>query len=210
MIRKVVNAVALIGLLVVLAGWTVFLRPTFLGGPATYVVVRGDSMLPLYKTGDLVVLRAAAEYERHDIVAYRVPAGQIGGGHIVVHRIVGGDPKQGYLVKGDNNSFLDPWMPHRRDMVGKPWLLLPGVGRVIAYLQKPVIAAGIAAALMVMFVMARQPRRPRGPIPAGAGRRAGVVSRWSRSPSGSGPVSAARRGDAHNPVSGLHGRATPR
>ena len=57
------------------AAWVLVLRPTSLGGPATYIVIRGDSMDPTYATGDLVILEQADSYGPGDIVAYRVPAG---------------------------------------------------------------------------------------------------------------------------------------
>src|SRR4029079_17591415 len=62
------------------ATWVLVLRPTSLGGPATYIVIRGDSMDPTYATGDLVILEQAASYGPGDIVAYRVPAGELGAG----------------------------------------------------------------------------------------------------------------------------------
>ena len=40
-------------LLVLVAGWVVFLRPVSLGGSVMYIVIRGDSMEPAYQSGDL-------------------------------------------------------------------------------------------------------------------------------------------------------------
>ena len=85
------------------ATWVLVLRPTSLGGPATYIVIRGDSMDPTYATGDLVILERAASYGLGDIVAYRVPAGELGAGLAVVHRIVSGTAEAGFTLRGDNN-----------------------------------------------------------------------------------------------------------
>ncbi len=40
-----------------LAAWAIFLRPTALGGSASYIFVNGVSMEPTLVTGDLVVLQ---------------------------------------------------------------------------------------------------------------------------------------------------------
>jgi signal peptidase I len=60
------------------AVWFVCFRPSALGGWVTYVVIRGDSMLPTYETGDLVVLTPQPTYRVGDVVGYRVPAGELG------------------------------------------------------------------------------------------------------------------------------------
>ena len=140
-----------------LAVWVVVLRPQALGGSALYIVVRGSSMLPTYESGDLVVVQSAAAYGVGDVVAYRVPNGEIGEGHLVIHRIAGGDGAVGFAVQGDNNEAIDPWTPQSSDIAGKAWWVVPGLGRVIAFIHQPIIAAALAAALMVTFMMARRP-----------------------------------------------------
>ena len=159
----------LAGGVAILALWAVLLRPQVLGGPATYIVVRGNSMEPTYHTGDLVIGESVPDYTVGDIVAYRVPAGEIGEGHVVVHRIVGGDPTAGFAVRGDNNGAPDPWSPRIGDIQGKAWLLVPGLGSLIAFIHQPVIAGGLAASIVVsLFVAgsARPARRPPGPVDA--------------------------------------------
>lgn len=162
MIKRVANYLTLGALVLLVFAWALLLRPSFLGGPATYIVVRGDSMLPTYQTGDLVVMHARSAYAVREIVAYRVPSGEIGAGRLVVHRIVGGDPVRGFVMKGDHNPAPDPWVPRARDIVGRAWLVGPGLGRTIAFVHQPVMAGGLAAALVVMFLLARPPRNGRG------------------------------------------------
>jgi len=48
MIRRAKQAARLAALLTIVGLWMVVLRPQALGGPAAYLVVRGDSMLPTY------------------------------------------------------------------------------------------------------------------------------------------------------------------
>jgi signal peptidase len=157
-----------IGLLVI-GLWALTLRPVSLGGPATYVVVRGDSMLPAYHSGDLVILQGASAFETGDAVGYRVPAGEVGAGHIVLHRIVGGDAGRGFVLQGDNNPAPDPWQPSIGDVAGRAAVTLPGAGRVIAFIHQPAVAGALAVSLLVMILVARwpaksgQPREPRRP-----------------------------------------------
>ena len=155
--------------------WAVVLRPVTLGGPAAYVVVRGSSMHPGLDTGDLVITRAAEAYGVGDVVAYRVPDGDIGSGHIVIHRIVGGDATA-WQLQGDNNDSIDPWLPRTTDVLGKAWVTVPGFGRLLAMLHQPAVFAAVAAALVAAVVVARpakvaptapQPgQRPSGPSAA--------------------------------------------
>jgi signal peptidase I len=147
-----------------LAVWLVLFRPVALGGSATWVVIRGSSMLPALQTGDLVVARAADDYAIGDIVAYRVRAGEIGAGHVVVHRLIGGGDA-GFEVRGDNNDAPDPWHPTRTDIVGRAWIVIPGLGRLIAWIVQPIVAAALGAALVVAFVVARPIGRAADPRP---------------------------------------------
>lgn len=149
--------------LALIGAWALTLRPVSLGGPATYVVVRGDSMLPGFHSGDLVVLQAAAGYEVGDVVGYVVPDGEVGAGHVVLHRIVGGDGEAGFTVEGDNNPAPDPWVPRTADVAGRLWLLAPGFGRVITLVHQPAIAGALAVSLLVMLVLSRWQRGTTAP-----------------------------------------------
>lgn len=162
MIRLVLKvfSLTLVGTVVVV--WAFTLRPQALGGPAVFVAVRGSSMLPTYQHGDLVVVESVAHYSVGEVVAYRVPAGQIGAGKIVIHRIIGGDAARGFTLQGDHNTTPDPWSPREGDMVGVATFRLPNAGRLIALVRQPAILAGLAAALMVTVILARPPGPSRG------------------------------------------------
>jgi signal peptidase I len=147
-----------IAITLVLVGlWVVLLRPQSLGGPLTYLVIRGNSMEPTYHTGDLVILRSVPAYGTDEIVAYRVPAGDIGAGHLIVHRIAGGDGDAGFVVQGDNNPSVDPWMPRSGDIAGAAWILVPGAGRILTFLHTPAALGAIAVAVLVAFAVGRAP-----------------------------------------------------
>jgi signal peptidase I len=128
LVGALVSAVWLIGALVI--GW--LLWPSSLGGCTTLTIVSGKSMEPTYSTGDLVVSRCGP-VEVGDVIVYNPP--DVGGAR-VIHRIVDGDAG-GWIVKGDNNSFLDPWQPTEDQILGSAVLHLPHVGKFAAILLSP-------------------------------------------------------------------------
>ena len=149
------------GLVALGAAWTVTLRPQSLGGPASYVMVRGMSMLPTYHHGDLVILRRANSYSKGDVVGYRIPRGQIGQGLVVIHRIVGGSAPRGFVMRGDNNAAPDDWHPTPRDIVGKPWVRVPRVGVALAFLHAPLPLAGLGSGMVAALLLVPRERTVR-------------------------------------------------
>jgi signal peptidase I len=147
-------------------GWLVLLRPTALGGPASYVFVTGVSMEPALQTGDLVVLHGADAYAAGDVVAFRVPEGEPGGGALVIHRIVGGSAESGFVMQGDNVPVPDDWRPIARDIIGRQWFHVTGAGTLVAWIRQPVAFASLMAGAVVFFIILG------GGRPAGARRRA--------------------------------------
>lgn len=170
MIRHLRRAATVTAIVMVVMLWSATLRPQVLGGPATFVAVRGSSMLPAYEHGDLVVVESVASYQVGEVVAYRVPAGEIGAGHIVIHRIVGGDPTHGFTMQGDHNTAPDPWLPKQADMVGIASVRLPNAGRVIYLVQQPEILGGLASGIVVTILLIQRPRPPRRRQGAGRGK----------------------------------------
>lgn len=146
------KGVAVLAFLAVVGLWAITLRPTFLGGPATYITVSGRSMYPTLRSGDLVILRERASYHAGEIVAYRIPAGEPGSGNRVIHRIVGGSGDAGYVTKGDNRTSEDQWHPHDGDVLGELWIHAPGLGRLFPRLRAPIVVASAAALLAVWLV----------------------------------------------------------
>jgi len=127
---------ALIAAVLVVA-W--LLWPTSLGGKTTLTIVSGHSMEPTYYTGDLVVTRAAAP-KVGDIVVYQ-PV-DVGGAR-VIHRIVGGNATEGWVMKGDNNSWLDPWQPKGSEVLGVARIHLPHFGTIARILVSPILWVGL-------------------------------------------------------------------
>jgi signal peptidase I len=150
---------------VVAVGWFLMLRPQALGGSAGYVMVRGASMQPTYHSGDLVVVRRATSYAIGDIVAYRVPAGDVGAGLTVIHRIVGGNESSGFVTRGDDNATPDDWRPSGRDIVGRAWFVLHHAGTALGFLHDPLALASLGAGVTVALILNRQPKKRRTPEP---------------------------------------------
>jgi signal peptidase I len=156
-VRRLTTLLRRASLLLLIVGWAVLFRPQLLGGPATYLVVRGTSMLPAYETGDLVILQQLPAYAVGEVIGYRVPAGEIGAGRLVLHRIIGTTPS-GFRVQGDNNEAADPWTPGPADVAGTLWIVIPAVGRILAWLHEPAVIGALATAFVVAATVTHEPR----------------------------------------------------
>jgi len=168
---SIIRAAFTVAVLAMGAAWLLLFRPTFLGGPASYVMVAGRSMQPTLDSGDLVLVRQQGNYGNGDIVAFRVPEGEPGEGAIVIHRIVGGSAEEGLIVQGDNKNGPDPWRPTAGDVVGRLWFSVPGAGRLLAILQSPLLLAGLASGVAVSLVLigGEEKNRPRRACQSQAG-----------------------------------------
>ena len=124
-----------LGLLLLAAGW-LFFGPTQLGGSTSYAVIVGTSMEPMLHRGDLAVIREESTYRTGDVVLYE--ASELGSN--VLHRIVRVQDGR-FVLKGDNNDFLDSERPTEEQIVGRLWLSAPQVGRVTDWLHTPSHAA---------------------------------------------------------------------
>jgi signal peptidase I len=157
-IAKIRHYLSLTALAAVIVLWMLFLRPASLGGPVSYIIIRGSSMLPRYASGDLIIVRTTPDYQVGDVVAYRVPDGDIGSGLIVIHRIVGSG-HNAFTMRGDNNAAIDPWTPQPDDVLGKAWLTISGFGRVLSAIHQPVVLAALAASIAAAIVVTWRPKR---------------------------------------------------
>src|SRR6185437_8387081 len=128
-----------LGAVVVTCLW--FALPQALGGRAGWVLVSGTSMLPHLHTGDLVLVEHRSSYHVGEVVAYRIPKGQVGAGHVVIHRIVGGNSRTGWRMKGDNRTAPDLWYPTNHDVIGKKQLRIPNAWFVLRIFHMPVLLA---------------------------------------------------------------------
>ena len=139
-------AVSAVMFIVVAILW-MFFAPRPLGGPVSYVVTDGISMQPELHEGDLVIVRETGEYDIGDVVAYESESL----GRVVLHRIIDVVDDR-YIFQGDNNDFVDQDEPTLGSLLGEEWIVLPGVGKALAWVGEPVNAGILAGAITLLIV----------------------------------------------------------
>lgn len=168
-LRPLSVAAWLLALLAFGVAWSQ-LAPAALLGSTTYLSAYGNSMLPYLRGGDLVVVRSAPEFRVGDVVAYHNPLLE---NELVLHRVVGFDGTR-LVMKGDHNTWLDEYRPSSRDVVGKEWFHVDGIGSVIGRLRDPSNGAllfGVAGLFAIgapgsltNWVLGQRQRRRMGPM----------------------------------------------
>ena len=102
------------------------LLPARLGGRTMFVVVQGRSMEPTFHSGDLLFTRRTNAFSVGDVAVYRVPDGEGGAGHLIVHRLqrpldvasASGDIR--WEIKGDSRQTPDATQPTTRQLLARP------------------------------------------------------------------------------------------
>jgi len=102
-------------------------------GVAKARIVLTGSMAPEMKPGD-VIITTTPKYrvpEKGDIIAYT--ARRFNGAAVatISHRIVGGDGKIGFIVKGDQNKLPDVQRPTMADVKGVVIFVIPFIGNLL-------------------------------------------------------------------------------
>lgn len=125
-----------------------YLWPTQLHGSTSMVIVSGHSMEPTYFTGDLVIARKM-DPSVGDVIVY-APEGF--GGSQIVHRIIGGNAVDGWVMQGDNNPRTDPFTPKASEIRGVVLVHYANFGRVSVLLLNPIVWALVLLAAIVLLV----------------------------------------------------------
>ena len=134
----------LIFIFVAIILWMVF-GPVQLGGQTAYVILTGNSMAPDFTIGDLVIARKSPAYKIDQRVVYENP--RVG---FVFHRIIDKD-LEGFVLKGDNNDWIDSYHPTEKEVIGKFWFCIPGGGNVILKLREPVVFSFFALIILIII-----------------------------------------------------------
>ena len=148
------NFIMIILAVILVAIWIAF-APITVGGQASYVIVTGISMLPGFHTGDLAIMKAASIYNVGDVVVYYEPAS----GEKIIHRIIEVKVDR-YIMKGDNNTWIDPHSPTNDEIIGKLWIHIPKLGLTLQKLRSPINMAFIVGILGGVF-MIEQDKKPK-------------------------------------------------
>lgn len=139
--------------------WAAFAPPQ-IGGSATYVSTYGTSMEPRLHKGDLVLVRPESDYHVGQVVAYNSNTLHT----VVLHRIVDRDGDR-YVLKGDNNTWLDTDRPVRSQLIGSMRMVLPGGGDKLELLHSPA-GMGVASAIVIVPFIGVRKRKGRGQTPS--------------------------------------------
>ena len=136
--------------------WVAF-APIQAGGQAAYIVVIGKSMEPNFHLGDMIIVKQDSRYKVGDIVAYK----NLQLKNNVFHRIIGLESGR-YILKGDNNAWVDTYKPLPEEVIGKLWIYLPGAGNIIQRIRTPLNMALIVGALAGYFLFSAMKEKPKG------------------------------------------------
>lgn len=125
-------------------------------GIRTYTVLSG-SMEPAIPTGTLLLVSPVnpQKLEENDIITFR-----LGDSLTATHRIIcvhkAADGLQ-FQTKGDANRTADGKLVHESEVIGSPFLFVPGAGYLIWYIQKEfryllfAVIAGTALLLLIPY-----------------------------------------------------------
>jgi len=143
---------AALAILSVLLTW--WLWPNQLGGATTLIVVRGNSMLPNLRHGDLVVARTQDLYRPGDIIVFAADVGgQSSHGPRIIHRIVSTGPGGYFVTQGDNRRAADTFTPSADDIIGQARWTIPRGGFVVWVLSRWWSLAIVGGVLVAMHVL---------------------------------------------------------
>jgi signal peptidase I len=105
---------------------------SFTGMVKARIVLTG-SMAPAINTGDVIFTTPVSRKTPviGDVIAYQ--AKRFNGDAVAVfsHRIIGGDIKSGFIVKGDSNKTPDTQRPKRSDILGVVVFVIPFIGNLL-------------------------------------------------------------------------------
>lgn len=118
------------------------------GGIKTFVVQSG-SMEPAIRTGSVVVVKPAEQYQVGDVITFGPRSKQK---PPTTHRIIEVKEDGNFVTRGDANNDADMRTVSRYEVIGRVLFSIPLVGYAVATAQKPwgfAIIIGIPAVIIV-------------------------------------------------------------
>lgn len=129
-----------------------------LGTKNPFYVVSSESMVPVLKVNDVLVVRDGVTWNDlkvGDIIVFNQPDGE---GKVIVHRVaeIATDDNGNKVIrtKGDANPGSIPGTDYpitKEDYIGKVVYVLPGVGYITKIISPPVNYIIIAVILAILF-----------------------------------------------------------
>ena len=90
------------------------------------------------------------------MIVFQIPQDEVGGGQLVVHRVVGIRDDGTYMTQGDNSDDPDEFETNRADILGSPRFAIPHGGQAIAIIGSPL---GLAVAIGGLCTALLWPRK---------------------------------------------------
>lgn len=122
-----------IGTMIALALFTLSSNGSIIRGYRSFLVLSG-SMEPSIGIGSIIVVGSQDQYRLQDVITF------VTEGRTVTHRIAGMKTVSGrvtYVTKGDANRSEDEGEVGQEEVVGKVVLVIPLIGRYVAFAQSP-------------------------------------------------------------------------
>ncbi len=151
------NKIILIIPIFVTSAIMVFPLVPFIG--ENILVITSDSMLPALKPNDLIIVRPSSidEINQGDIIAFDSHQHGVG---IIAHRAIDIFDDDGQIAihtKGDNNPFLDPWVVHDEDLIGKVTDIIPSYGILLdSSVRFTLVTVIIISVISLLIVILRE------------------------------------------------------
>lgn len=162
-ILNITLAIVVLCTLVAAVGSAITKKPILLS------VIRSNSMYPVWKRGDMVMIDNLTKQEtvfNGDIIFFKAENGSLATKGWIAHRVIGGNAKDGYLTKGDANKFSDQesdetgpikrsWIAGRAVMMGDQPIVFKKIGYLSLWLEKyqsnPLVLPAFALILGVII-----------------------------------------------------------
>ena len=130
---SVVNALALVVLIAVVAPFVVYSMPAVVGADHSFVVLSG-SMEPEISPGDVVIVDDATQrqIERGDVITFQQAEAEVP----TTHRVIEVNQREdgvAYTTKGDANEDPDPAPVRGSEVIGEVTYVIPLIGYVVRF-----------------------------------------------------------------------------